>query len=140
MSPSLLWLGTGLILIVIELVTGTFYLLVLGLACLAGAAVSFPGLGFGVQAVVAAAVAILGALWVRKHHRITDQPPMASLDVGQPVRWEQWTSEANRLGRVNYRDASWDATVVGDFAGTPGEVLYIAAVRGNELTVSKAKP
>ena len=140
MNSSLLWLGTGLILIVAELVTGTFYLLVLGLACLAGAAASFVGLGVEAQTILAALVAILGALWVRRHHQSAEQPKMPSLDLGQAVRWENWISEADRLARVNYRDASWEAKVVGESSGIPGDLLYITDVAGNQLTVSKAKP
>ena len=139
MNPTLLWLGTGLILIVAELVTGTFYLLVLGIACLAGSTVSFVGLGFVPQTVVAAAVAILGALWVRKHHRPADQPQMPSLDVGQTVRWESWINEEDRLARVEYRGASWDAKIIGECAGIQGELLYITSVNGNQLTLSKTR-
>lgn len=140
MNSSLLWLGTGLILIVAELVSGTFYLLVLGLACLAGAAASFVGLGVEVQTILSALVAILGALWVRRHHQSADQPKMPSLDLGQAVRWESWISEADRLARVNYRGASWDAKVAGETSSIPGEVLYITEVAGSQLTVSKVKP
>ncbi len=139
MNPTLLWLGAGLILIVAEVVTGTFYLLVLGLGCLAGAAASFSGFGMEVQTIVVAAVAVLGALWVRKHHQRRNQPRMASLDVGQSVRWESWISEPDRLARVNYRGAAWDAKVEGECSGTVDEVLFITAVHGNQLTVSKGK-
>ena len=138
MSFPLLWLGVGLILVVAELVTGTFYLLVLGLACLAGAAVSFSGLGIGFQTSLAALVAIFGTLWVRRHRSV--QPVMPSLELGQPVRWESWISETDRLARVNYRGASWDAKVEGECSSTPDEVFYITQVTGSQLTVSKAKP
>ncbi|MSQ59789.1 MAG: NfeD family protein [Betaproteobacteria bacterium] len=139
MNSSLLWVGTGLILIVAELVTGTFYLLVLGLACMAGAAASFVGLGAEIQTILAALVAVLGALWVRRHNQSKEQPKMPSLDLGQAVRWESWVSEADRLARVSYRGASWDAKIEGEFSGTPQEVFYITEISGNQLTVSKAK-
>lgn len=140
MNSTLLWFGVGLILIVTELVTGTFYLLVLGAACVAGSAASFAGLGFGGQSVAAAAVAILGSLWVRKHHLTREQPRMPSLDVGQTARWESWIDEAGRLARVEYRGASWDAKIVGQCQGVPGEVFYIQAIHGSELTLSKTRP
>lgn len=139
MNPTLLWLGAGLILIVAELVTGTFYLLVLGIACMAGAAASFAGMSTIAQTLVAAAIAILGALWVRRHHQHSRQPSMPSLDIGQDVRWESWVNEQARIARVSYRGASWDAHILGECLGTPGEVLYITATTGNQLTVSKAK-
>ena len=46
MADYILWAAAGLALVIAELVTGTFYLLVLGIAALAGAAVAFSGLGF----------------------------------------------------------------------------------------------
>ena len=54
MANDILWAGIGLALIIAELVTGTFYLLVLGIAALAGALAAFVGLGFALQASVAA--------------------------------------------------------------------------------------
>ena len=43
MDISLAWLIAGVALIVAELVTGTFYLLVLGIAAFAGAGVAYAG-------------------------------------------------------------------------------------------------
>src|SRR6266704_2674437 len=46
MDISLAWLIAGFILIIVELVTGTFYLLVLGIAALVGAGVGYASGGF----------------------------------------------------------------------------------------------
>ena len=69
MANDLLWAGIGLALIIAELVTGTFYLLVLGIAALAGAPSAFVGLGFAIQASVAAAIAVAGVVWIRQRRR-----------------------------------------------------------------------
>jgi membrane protein implicated in regulation of membrane protease activity len=137
MSASVVWLAVGLLLIVAEVLTGTFYLLVLGIACLAGAAVSVAAPGLATSSAAAAAVAIFGLLWVRRYRGNHPQPRMAPLDVGQTVRWESWIDEGGRLARVSYRDAAWEANIVGEVTGTSGEVLYITDVQGNRLTVSK---
>ncbi len=65
---------------------------------------------------------------------------MPSPDVGQPVTWESWLNEPDRLARVRYRGASWDARVVGECTAQPGEMLYISAVNGNTLEVAKIRP
>ena len=60
MDPSLVWAAIGLVLVISELLTGTFYLLMLGTAAFAAAGVAFFGQGLAVQAIVAAAVAAAG--------------------------------------------------------------------------------
>lgn len=140
MSITMVWLAAGLILIVAELLTGTFYLLVLGLACLAGAATAAITGSLLVQTIVMATVATAGVTWVHRHRNLRQQPRMAPLDLGQTVRWEAWIDESARLARVNYRDAAWEAVVQGDGGGTAGDVLYITAMQGNRLTVSRQAP
>ena len=140
MESHFLWLIAGIVLIVAELLTGTFYLLFLGIAALLGAAAAFLGAPLWVQAVVVAIGAVAGVIWVNRHRQSIDQAPMASLDAGQPVAFEGWISEADRVARVRYRDADWDARVSGECAGAQGELLYITAVTGNLLEVTKARP
>ena len=59
MATYLLWAIAGFVLVMAELLTGTFYLLVLGIAALAAAAIAYVGGDFWVQAMVAAAVALI---------------------------------------------------------------------------------
>jgi membrane protein implicated in regulation of membrane protease activity len=65
---------------------------------------------------------------------------MPSFDAGQPVTLDSWVNRADRLARVKYRDALWDAIVEGESRGEAGEVFYIRAVSGNTLHVAKQKP
>lgn len=139
MSAAVLWLAAGLILIVAEVLTGTFYLLVLGLACLAGSAVSLVAPGLATSSAVVCAIALFGVLWVRRYRSQHEQPAMASLDVGQSVRWQNWIDESARLARVAYRDSEWEALVTGEVNGTAGEVLYITGIDGNRLTINRRK-
>ena len=139
MEMYLLWAVTGIVLIIIEMLTGTFYLLVLGIAALAAAAAAYLGQSFWVQAVTVAAVSVLGVILI-KRFRGADQPVAdQGLDIGQAVTLEAWISEPDGLARVKYRNAQWEAQVSGD--RTPGgRVFYIHAVDGNTLRVSAAKP
>jgi len=136
-DSALAWLIAGIVLIVAELVTGKFYLFVLGVAALLTAAVAYAGGGFLIQVIVAGAIAIAGVFWIRGRKRAMATPAMPPLDVGQPVTLDSWVNRDDRLARVKYRDALWDAIVEGEFRGETGEVFYIRAIAGNTLRVAK---
>jgi membrane protein implicated in regulation of membrane protease activity len=138
-DSALAWLIAGIVLIVTELVSGTFYLLVLGVAALVAAGVAYAGAGFLIQVIVVGAIAIAGVFWIRGRKRAKATPPMPPLDVGQPVTLDSWVNRDDRLARVKYRDALWDAIVEGEFRGEAGEVFYIRAIAGNTLRVAKQK-
>lgn len=140
MESYLVWLAAGFALVIAELVTGTFFLLVLGLAAFAGSATAWFGLGFWVEALCASAVAIAGVFWVRQHRKTIPQSNMASLDVGQAVTLDAWINREQGAARVKYRNTLWDAEVEGEREFDHGEVLYIRAVDGNTLKVEKRKP
>jgi membrane protein implicated in regulation of membrane protease activity len=136
-----MWLIAGLVLVIAEMLTGTFYLLVLGIAAFFGALVAYLHFDVGIQAAVAAVVAVAGSLWVRGYRRRTARKAMPPLDLGQAVSFDAWTDEGARRARVRYRDTLWDARVEGE-PGTaaPGDTFYIAAVEGSILTVSPRRP
>ena len=139
MDTYLIWLVAGFLLVIVELVSGTFYLLVLGVASLAGGVVAYTGLPFSVQAVVAATLAVGGVFWVNRVRRRSTGVKMRSLDIGQPARFDRWVDRAAGQARVKHRDALWDATVVGEISGEPGEVLTVISIDGNTLKVSKTR-
>lgn len=138
MSNSLTWLIAGLILIGLELASGTFYLLVLGIAALAGSLTAKLGAPLLPQALVTAVIAIAGTLYLRRRRAqlATDQPPSQGLDVGQSVEAVA-TLPDGRL-RVRYRGAEWTAErLPGDSGDGP---LYIHAIRQNILLVAARRP
>jgi membrane protein implicated in regulation of membrane protease activity len=139
METYLVWLAAGFVLVIAELVTGTFFLLVLGIAAFAGSATAWFGLGFWVEALCSAAVAVAGVFWVRQRRKTMPQPDMASLDVGQAVAFDAWVSREQGAARVKYRNTLWDAEVEGERELDHGQVLFIHAVDGSTLKVSKAK-
>ena len=134
------WAIAGMALIIAELVTGTFYLLVIGIAALVGAAVSYLNFSFWVQAVIAAAIATVGVVFVTRYRTAQSKGAGAALDVGQSAVFESWVSEKDRLARVRYRNALWDARVLDEQALEVGRVLYIQNVEGNTLHVSRTRP
>ncbi|HYU69776.1 MAG TPA: NfeD family protein [Burkholderiales bacterium] len=140
MDLSLAWLIAAFILVIAELVTGTFYLLVLGIAALVGAGVGYASGGFVWQAIGAAIVAVAGVIWVNQYKKKMAPKRMRGLDVGQPAAFDSWVNKGAGHARVKYRDALWDAQVAGDASGEPGEILYITSVDGSTLKVSKTRP
>jgi membrane protein implicated in regulation of membrane protease activity len=64
MEAYLFWAAIGIALVIAELLTGTFYLLVIAIAAFAGAAAAYLGLSFWVQAVSTAVVVVIGVILV----------------------------------------------------------------------------
>jgi membrane protein implicated in regulation of membrane protease activity len=135
-----IWLVAGFALVIAELLSGTFYLLVLGVAAFAAAGVAYLQAGFAVQAVVAAIVTGAGLAWVQRWRRRTVADKMPPLDAGQPAVFESWIDRSSRQARVKYRDTLWDAVIDEPADSAPGEVLYIVSMEGNTLKVSRKRP
>lgn len=140
MDPALAWAVTGLVLAIVELLTGTFYLLMLGIAAFGAAAAAWLGLAFAAQSVVAAAVAAVGCYGVHVYRARNQAQQMAPIDAGNPASFESWVDAPARLARVRYRGATWDARVEGAEALEPGATLYVVAADGNTLKVAKNRP
>ncbi len=137
MDPTLAWIIAGFLLVIVELLTGTFYLLVIGVGAFAGALAAYLGGGFLAQAVAACAVALAGTAFVRRWHATHQKDAEKSnlLDLGQPVVLESWTDPATGLARVKYRGTTWDARLAGGDRPAPGATLYINGQHGNTLEV-----
>ena len=145
MEPDVLWAIFGLGLVIVELLTGTFYLLVLGIAAFGAAAAAWMGQPFGVQAIVCAAVSAVGCYGVHVYRARNAKGQMAPIDAGQPASFENWVDRGARLARVRYRGASWDATVEEEDAAAvstaaPGSLLYVIRADGNTLKVTARRP
>ena len=144
MELWLLWVIAGFVLVIAELVTGTFYLLVVGFGAFAGALVAFIGGNELVQALVGSAVALAGAFAVHHWHlRNRGSSPHGAnmLDRGEAVVLEGWVDEKARVARVKYRGAWWDARLKEpDGHPPPGTTLYIDSQEGSTLVVATSRP
>jgi membrane protein implicated in regulation of membrane protease activity len=140
MDPALLWAVVGLGLVIVELLTGTFYLLMLGIAAFGAAGAAWLGYDFSVQVIVAAVVAAVGCYAVHAYRQKNKAQQMPPLDAGMPANFENWIDAPARLARVRYRGASWDARVEGAEALEPGATVYVLAADGNTLKVVKNRP
>jgi len=135
-EPYIIWILAAIALVIVELLTGTFYLLVLGVAAMAGAALAWFGLGFSVEAVVASIVGVLGVVLVHRYRVSHGQTPgsINAIDVGQRVTIESWVNETDGLARVHYRGTLWDAKVMGERGA--GTTFYIRSVEGSTLHIA----
>lgn len=134
------WFIAAFAVLAAELVTGTFYMLVLAVALGAGGLAALAGLGLTVQIVVTAAVAFGGALVLRRTRfgRIDNaEKTNLRLDTGQGVRIDAWNDDGT--ARATYRGAQWDAEL--DPPDTArDQPLYIREIRGNRLILTARRP
>jgi len=140
-DATLWWIATGVI-VGLELLTGTFYLLMLALGAVAAALCAQLGAAHAAQVMTAGIVggaAVLG--WHLKRQRDRDRAqsegranPDLHLDLGQTVDVAQWSPEGRT--RVSYRGAQWDARRHGQGPALPGS-HRIKAVDGNCLVLEK---
>src|SRR5688572_739575 len=140
MEHSLTWAIVGMVLVITELLTGTFYLLMLGIAAFGAALAAWLGLDFGAQAIVFLVVAGIGCYGVRVYRARNSAQQMPPIDAGMPANFESWIDAGSRLARVRYRGATWDARVEGADAVEPGATLVVLAADGNTLRVAKNRP
>jgi membrane protein implicated in regulation of membrane protease activity len=140
MDPALAWAIVALVLVIAELVSGTFYLLMLGIAAFGAAAAAWLDHDFAVQAIVAAVLGAAGCYGVHVYRARASTKRMPPIDLGMPASFESWLDARSRLARVRYRGASWDAEVQGNEALEPGATLFVLAADGNTLKVATSRP
>jgi membrane protein implicated in regulation of membrane protease activity len=152
------WLIVAGVLVILELFSGTFYLLMLAVGMAAGALAAFSGAGLEVQIVSAAVVGVAATAilhrsrfgWQSRTDTMRD--PNVNLDIGQFVQIDAWniarSPHARAAARVTYRGAPWDVELGEDArpdrladaiveAPPPGR-YRIVAVRGSRLIVAAA--
>lgn len=138
MANYILWFLLALLLLMAEMATGTFYMLVLSIALAVGGAAALAGLGESLQLTLSAVAGIVGIVILRQ---VKASRPAGTggqnLDIGQPVHGIAWREDGT--ARVHYRGADWDAEP--ESADTPRETtMYIKAMRGSTLILTQHKP
>ncbi len=140
MEHSTLWWLMAGTAVVAELLTGTFYLLMLSIGLMAGAIAAHFGVDVTTQLVVAA---ILGggavvACYLLKKKSPGVQPAASNrdvnLDVGETVQVDVWNADGT--AQVRYRGAQWTVLLRPGNAPSPG-TYRVAEVVGSRLLVDK---
>ena len=131
------WIATG-VLVALELVSGTFYLLMLAIGGVAGALAAHAGASPSSQIVIAAVVggaAVVACYLVRKK-RPGDPSARAdrsvNMDVGETILIESWSPDGTTT--VKYRGAQW--TAIHRPGVTPSTGMHrVAELVGDRLLV-----
>ena len=139
MSESTVWWVLAGGLVGIELLTGTFYLLMVAIGAGAGALAAHAGIGMTWQTIAAALVGG-GAVALWHWQRERNPAPVratanqnVNLDIGGTVHVEQWDAEQQTI--VRYRGADWAASMAPDAVMGLGP-HRIVEVLGSRLIVS----
>ena len=137
MEIYIYWFLLALILVGLEMVTGTFYLLMVAIAMAVGGVAALLAASMAWQLMLCALTVVAGTIILRRWKGTqVKEVASASLDIGQPVKVIKWND--NGTARVTYRGAEWDAEL--ESAEIPRDaILYIGAVRGSCLILTHRK-
>jgi membrane protein implicated in regulation of membrane protease activity len=131
MSDWLMWLLLGGALCVAELFSGTFYLLLLGMAAFAAAGGAWVGLPGSIQFALAALVSLAGLPLVRRATR-RRAPPAGNYDSGQEIELAEVNGQLQGL----YSGSFWRVHEVSGQALRAGDRVRIVRVDGSRLIVA----
>ena len=136
MDNPTLWLIVAGVLVMAELLTGTFYLLMLSLGATAAALTAYADGTLTWQIVTAALVGGGAAvLWHLKKPLSNDaQDSNVHLDIGETVTVDAWDAQGHT--QVKHRGAQWTAVCADDNTPTPG-LHRICEMQGNRLVLRK---
>jgi membrane protein implicated in regulation of membrane protease activity len=138
-DSTIWWLLTGAA-VAVELLTGTFYLLMLAIGLAAGAVAAHAGVPLSAQLVAAAVVgggAVAG--WHLRRGKRPREPEASAnrdvnLDIGEVVQVDAWSADGT--ASIRYRGANWTA-VTPDGAPQDAGPHRVREVVGSRLVVEK---
>lgn len=138
MADSTLWWLLAGIAVAVELLTGTFYLLMLAIGMVAAALVAHLGASLTAQIATGALVgggAVAGwHVWRSRRGAAAGKGTNIDFDAGESVHVDAWS--ADHTATVRYRGTTWTAVPAG---GTPqGTGLHrVRQVDGSRLVLEK---
>jgi membrane protein implicated in regulation of membrane protease activity len=136
-DSTLWWIAAGL-MVALEMVTTTFYLLMLALGALAGALAAHGGLAPAGQMVAGALVALAAVLACYHIRKRKPGDPSAradrsvNLDIGETIQIEHWNADGSAT--VRYRGAPWTAVLRSSHPPASGP-HRVVELTGNRLIV-----
>ncbi len=138
MALHWVWWIAAALAIGAELLTGTFYLLAIGVAVAAGGLAAWFGLAIEMQFLVAGALGVVLTILAHQWRVERMQPaPQPGLDIGQAVSVRTW--RADGTARVFYRGTLWDAELASPDVARDAP-LYIVDTRGSVLVLANQRP
>lgn len=133
------WSVFGILFMLAEFATGTFYLLAIGLAFIYPAIADYAGASLGIQIIAlfvgTLAHALIVMVWRKR--RPSSPPSNIPSDAGQRVEVIEWLDECTAT--VKYRGKEWQADKV-DAEMPDAPYGIIQSVHGNRLIISTEPP
>jgi membrane protein implicated in regulation of membrane protease activity len=145
MSEWIIWILAAGALLILEMFTGTLYLLMVSIGLAAGGIAALAGADIPGQFVTAALVGIIATYGLRRskfgkiRNEDVSRDPNVNLDIGQTLVIAEWQKTGNGAysTRAMYRGAMWDVDLLPGSTATPGQFV-IHEVRGSRLIVIDA--
>ena len=141
MAESTLWWLLAGAAVAIELITGTFYLLMLGIGLIAAAVAAHLGVSVTGQIIVAAVFGgVAVVLWHWKNSKNpkaapANANPHVHIDIGESVNVTQWNTDGTTT--VKYRGANWTAIPASPASESGTGLFRIKEMLGNRLVIEK---
>lgn len=140
MNDWVMWLIMAGVLLVFEMFTGTFYLLMIAIGMVFGALAALGGASVPMQITVAAIVGLVATGILHRSRfghparHLPARDPNVNIDIGQRLVVDSWTEGR---ARVMYRGALWDVEL-GQGAVPEAGSFKIVEVQGSRLIVSNS--
>ena len=140
MAESTIWWVMAGVFVGVEMLTGTFYLLMVSVGLVAGAVAAQAGLSSSFQIVVAAIVSCGAVVAWRGYQMKRPQPPSASashdvhLEIGEVVTVDAWAPDGTAT--VKYRGAKWLVAIADGTTPSTGPHRIVEVI-GRRLMVRK---
>jgi membrane protein implicated in regulation of membrane protease activity len=109
------WWLAAVVLVIAEMISGTFYLIAIAFGLASAGCAAYLGMAWIGQAAIAAllcTVSVAGVYFLRRKHAKFNEQSNFAYDIGENVRAVHWVDA--RHARVSYRGAEWDAELAGD--------------------------
>ncbi len=135
------WWSAAIALAVLEMASGTFYLLVLAAAALISGLLAWAGMGEVVQLAAASISTVAGIIAVQQYKKrcMRKVPKLGNnLDIGQTVEVLVWVGNEGRA-RVDYRGTQWDARL-DDLSLERGQTMRIIGAEGSTFILGALNP
>jgi len=145
MDNWMIWLIAAGIVVIFEIFTGSFYLLMISIGLASGAAAAWYGADVTIQLIVAAVVGAIATYALRRSKLGSPQKtdvardPNVLLDIGNTIVVSEWiiNGSGKSNARVMYRGAMWDVDLEPGAESRPG-TFRIEEIRGSRLIVANA--
>ena len=128
MEMHYIWWIVAAALSVVEMTTGSLYLLVLALAAAAAGVLAWFGFDLSSQWACAVAMGVIGPFLLHQYKKRCAQGPAKlnnNLDIGRTVDVLTWNADGS--ARVHYRGTQWDARLQDASAARGAQMLIVGS-------------